>query len=126
LAFRALDPIALDVFAIARQHVVAHAAFMRTAHGGLAHAVGGNGDLAALLHILDRTRRSARPHGLAHERTGAAQEALTVGEAFATWIEATVDDVHDDILTPFVIPTGRCESGDLVQRARWNEVPCRV
>ena len=67
----------------------------RAREARLAHAVERDGDLAALLDVLDvrarwRLSRTAR----LDQRLGAAQEALAVGEALAARIEASVDDVH--------------------------------
>src|SRR5690606_25550463 len=44
--------------------------------------------------VLDAPAARALAHRLAHQRLGAAEEALPVGETFPSWIEAAIDDVH--------------------------------
>ena len=93
-AWRPRDRVAFDELLIAGQNVVPDAAARRSVEARLPHPIERDGNLPALLDVLDVALLGPIAHGAADEGLGAAQEALAVGEALAARIEASVNDVH--------------------------------
>jgi hypothetical protein len=62
--------------------------------GGLAQALGADGDLLGALGLGDLARLERVLDGVADLGLGAAQEALAVAETLGLRIEAPVDDLH--------------------------------
>src|SRR5581483_2257942 len=94
-ALRLGNLVADLVLLVAGQHVVAHARVAAEAEGGLAQALGADGDLLGALGLGDLARAQRVLDGLADLRLCAAQEALAVAEALGLGVEAAVDDLHE-------------------------------
>src|SRR6266436_422976 len=84
--------VALDVFAVSRQHDVADAA--PAVEARLAQTADRNAYLSALQDILDLALLGRLADRLPYQRLGATQETLPVLEAFSSRIETTVDEMH--------------------------------
>ena len=93
-ALRLGDLVADLVFLVARQHVVALAGVAAEREGGLAQALGADGDLLRAFGLGDLARLERVLDRLADLGLGAAQEPLAIAEALGFRIEAPVDDLH--------------------------------
>jgi hypothetical protein len=98
---RAFDAVALDVFAVARVHVLAVAA-LGVAEDRLGDVALGQDDVLALLEVAD----APAGHGLAHRVADllavAAQETLAVADGLVLARQASIDDLlqggHEAVL----------------------------
>jgi hypothetical protein len=87
------DLVAFKELLVAGHDVLAHPAG-RAAQLRLAHAAHRDRDFAALLQILDVAVLRIVVDRAADQGLGAAQEALPVGEALSSGVQAPVDDMH--------------------------------
>ena len=88
------DLVADLVLLVAGQHVVVLAGVAAEREGGLAQALGADGDLLGALGLGDLARLERVLDRLADLGLGAAQEALAIAETLGLRIEAPVDDLH--------------------------------
>ena len=96
-ALRLRDLVADLILLVARQHVVVHAAIAAEAEGGLAQALGADGDLLRAFGLRHLARLERVLDGLADLGLGPAQEPLAIAEALGFRIEPPIDDLHHAI-----------------------------
>jgi hypothetical protein len=89
----ALDLVALPVFLVAGQHMVADAA-RPVVEARLPDAMQGDADLAPCIGAADVPFGGGIADRLLHQGLRPAQEALSVGQAAAAGIQAAVKDLH--------------------------------
>src|SRR6185437_9251665 len=97
--------IALDIFLVAGKHHIADAALAVQAR--LVHPIERDADLAALQDVLDVAVLRHLLDRVLNQRLCAAQEPLPVLEAFASRVQAPVDDVHGHLYIGFNQPASR-------------------
>ena len=95
---RALDSIPFDEFLVSRQHIIPGAAGIRAPEARLADTALGDRDLGAAVDVGDIPLGCFVGNRALDQRLSAAEKPLSVGEAFSSSVEASVNDIHDTLL----------------------------